>query len=296
MTADVEPFGTYALSAPRRWMQYFAGGTKPSGYGIARLRYSIFRRAVHWGRKRRPIDVEFFDGVRARLYIWDNTTDRLVYRAADYWDFSERSELAARVHAHDGAEPFVFLDIGANSGFYSLWLVAQARKLGKKIRVLAIEPDPINRERLAFNIAASDAADIVAVERLAVSDAKATGAIVSEGVDRGSNKLVSASDVTDRSQVVETDLLSNILAKHGIKRVDALKIDIEGGEMRALSPYFQSEPSESWPRFVVTEAHADNRAEIVGLFERHGFVVHTQGKVNFMFALPEEIRRKRANG
>ena len=39
----------------------------------------------------------------------------------------------------------------------------------------------------------------------------------------------------------------------GVARVDALKIDIEGFEDRALIPFFKEAPQSLWPRAVVIE-------------------------------------------
>lgn len=295
MTADAQPFGTYALSPARRWMKAFAG-QKPATYGLGRLRYSIFRRVVHWGRGNKPIDLEIFEGVRARLHIWDNTTDRLVYRAAEYWDLSEREALTSLLQKHQSSAPFVFVDIGANSGFYSLWVIAQARRLGRNVRVLSIEPDAINRARLLFNCKATDAAGSMTVEELAVSDTSATGAILPNADDRGSNKLAAATAATDRSQLVQTELLARILAKHGIMNIDALKIDIEGGEIRALAPLLTKEPRDIWPRFVIAEAHAEQRTELISLFKDCGYIVSSEGKLNCMFELPEEAAEAQKDG
>ena len=81
----------------------------------------------------RPLDVETL-GARMRLYPYNNV----------YFDEAERAFLAARVRPD-----FVFIDIGANVGGYTLFVAALA---GPRARVLAIEPQPEIFERLVYNI------------------------------------------------------------------------------------------------------------------------------------------------
>ena len=47
--------------------------------------------------------------------------------------------------------------------------------------------------------------------------------------------------------------LQRILEEAGVAKVDALKIDIEGFEDRALVPFFKEAPQALWPRAVVIE-------------------------------------------
>ena len=47
--------------------------------------------------------------------------------------------------------------------------------------------------------------------------------------------------------------LQRILDEAGVTRIDALKIDIEGFEDRALIAFFKEAPQTLWPRAVVIE-------------------------------------------
>jgi hypothetical protein len=47
--------------------------------------------------------------------------------------------------------------------------------------------------------------------------------------------------------------LQRVIEDAGVARVDALKIDIEGFEDRALIPFFKDAPQSLWPRVVVIE-------------------------------------------
>ena len=52
--------------------------------------------------------------------------------------------------------------------------------------------------------------------------------------------------------------LQRILEQAGVSHVDALKIDIEGYEDRALIPFFKDAPQALWPRAVVIEHLSKN--------------------------------------
>jgi FkbM family methyltransferase len=73
------------------------------------------------------------------------------------WDAEERAAIGRALDKADRTRPFVFGDGGANVGMYSLSTIAQARAKSWPIRVVAIEPDPVNLARLRDNLAASAA-------------------------------------------------------------------------------------------------------------------------------------------
>ena len=85
------------------------------------------------------------------------------------------------------ARPFVFVDIGANVGLFSLYVAATA----PAARILAIEPEPGNFARLAFNIAANPEVQITPLQ-LALGDAEGTAEIVLNARDRGGTRLAAA--------------------------------------------------------------------------------------------------------
>ncbi len=104
-----------------------------------------------------PVDISY-SGARFRLHPWDNITDaKMLLGSRD----RDRSELEAlREIVADGG---LFVDIGANIGFYSV--MAAAFGAG---RVIAIEPNPPACARLEFNIAANGFEDRVVTLPLAL--------------------------------------------------------------------------------------------------------------------------------
>jgi len=123
----------------------------------------------------------------------------------------------------------VFLDIGA---FHGLYTMIAARRTASTGRVIAFEPSPRDRRRLRLHAAMNRLAN-VEIEPYAVS----ASAGVSEFyvVRRGFTTMNSLRppatvDPVDRT-VAPTVGLDEYCARRAIRRVDFLKVDVEGGEL-----------------------------------------------------------------
>ena len=141
-----------------------------------------------------------------------------------------------------------FVDLGANVGTYALVL---ARHVGASGKVIAVEPHPVMHARLAFNRDAS-AADPVKLVAAAVGPADGELLIETDGDNLGASHVVSGAPSGSAIKVPSLRLM-RILDRGRVNSVDALKIDIEGFEDRALIPFFKEAPPSLWPRAVVIE-------------------------------------------
>jgi hypothetical protein len=107
---------------------------------IGLARGGLKKRLVHtWIKRFGPIlDIER-SGIKYRLGLNDNVTDRRILTSSKRYDRPEIEALAA------ACQNDVFVDLGANIGFYSLSLAYSGSN------VLAIEPNPAALERLRYN-------------------------------------------------------------------------------------------------------------------------------------------------
>jgi len=128
-------------------------------------------------------------------------------------------------HLSTGA---VFVDIGANIGYFSLMA---ASLVGERGRVLAFEPNPQNCNSLYLSAQASGFRNIelfpfAAAEKNAnfLYDNMASNGSISDITD---HSRVAGSRVIIRSVVIDEVL-------RDLDRVDVVKIDIEGAEFRAI--------------------------------------------------------------
>ncbi len=129
-----------------------------------------------------------------------------------------------------------FIDIGANSGYYSL-LAAQL--VSQQGRVFAFEPYPSNVEILKTNIAANGLENVV-VEELAISSRTGEANLYLSSINEGDHRIYEGRDDDfynagrERLAIgVRTTTLDRYLEGFA-SSVDFIKLDIQGAEYEAL--------------------------------------------------------------
>ena len=193
-----------------------------------------------------PLDVDY-QGASFRFYHQASATERGALLNPDY-NIEELDFL--RRHVPAGG---VFVDVGANVGTYAM---PMAHHVGENGTVIAIEPHPVTHARLAFNKSASrfTQAKLVAAA-CGASDGELM--IETDGDNLGASHIVTG-DASAKAIKVPSLRLLRILEEAGVSHVDALKIDIEGYEDRALMPFFGEAPQALWPRAIVIEHLSKN--------------------------------------
>ena len=144
------------------------------------------------------------------------------------WELAQLEELAALATAR---RIDCFLDIGANSGFYSIMFAI--KNLAE--RIIAFEPDPGNYARLIANLNANDLAGRIETVPLAIGDASSEvtlyeGAKWNRGESTISVPEQTPQQVQFRVRQVRFDDLYEIAGKAII-----VKMDVEGHEFHALT-------------------------------------------------------------
>jgi FkbM family methyltransferase len=197
---------------------------------------------------------------------------------------TELKELGADIdRAGQRQAPFVFVDIGANVGLFSLFVAAHA---GANARILAIEPEPGNFQRLSFNIAVNPNLP-VATFPMALSDDADGLAVELDRRDRGGTRTTkSATDATADAVRVPSQSLLQLLEAERVDAVDALKIDVEGFEDVVLGPFFQDAPARLLPRLIIIEdCRGSWKTDLVSAMAARGYAIATRSKLNFILRL-----------
>jgi FkbM family methyltransferase len=188
-----------------------------------------------------------------------------------YWAGLSRDDaailrLARAVLPRDG----VFLDVGANVGLHTL---ALARHVAEGGAVVAFEPHPINHRMLVHNLEQNQLRHVVA-ENLGLAETAATltGTANAGG---GNWSLASRGDYRFEVRLLRLD---DYLLDQPLPRVDVMKIDVEGAEVRVLRgarqtierfhPLIVFEVCPSWLAKMQTSV-AELFAELVG----HGYSI-----------------------
>lgn len=156
----------------------------------------------------------------------DDLVDQRIAREG-CWEPEQLDFIAGKI----GGRCFdLFLDIGANTGFYCML----AQNKGLAAEVIAFEPDPGNHARLTANIAANGLGEDIWVLDYALGD-RAGEAVLTEGSrwNRGESYLehaaMPAGATTHKVRTVRFDDEFKVKGK----RVYA-KMDVEGYEFRVI--------------------------------------------------------------
>jgi len=124
----------------------------------------------------------------------------------------------------------VFIDVGANDGYYTLFA---ARRVGPTGRVIAVEPSSRERAHLQRNLGRNGLENVQVVAAALGAEPGFVDLLLAHGVHAGHNTLGDfAHDdvVRASSERVQLETLDAVVARQGLSRVDMVKIDVEGGE------------------------------------------------------------------
>lgn len=226
------PFGVFAPSGLQRFMTAVA---KVPPLNRGHFRPWMARLILGAGRGRQDIR---FRGGAFRVHSHDHPIEygMMLYPA---YNGAELEFLLAGLPAGG-----VAVDLGANIGMYAIPLALKAGPDGK---VVAIDASEGFLAKLAFNASASGLANL-AIVNVAVGDRE--GAVRLERIDKNPG---TAEVREDAAGGIRMRPLAAILANLGHHRVDVMKVDIDGFEDRALTPFFDAAPDELLPRRVVIE-------------------------------------------
>jgi FkbM family methyltransferase len=170
------------------------------------------------------VDEEFDvvrDGLRWRLNPADFVqADVFWLGRKDHYDLYHLQRILQPGH--------VFLDVGANFGYYSVVL---ASRLNRQCVVHAFEPNPPTLTRLRRHVAINGLKDVVHIHDIALADQVGTAALATKEGNSGGTHVV-ASDAT--STLVQLTTLDAFCDEQRLTRLDAIKIDVEGFEERVL--------------------------------------------------------------
>ena len=258
------PFGEMK---PTRGLAFIASITRRLPVWIPRRVVYALRRLV---KRHLPdaVDAQVF-GQRMRLHPQDNLSENRVLFMPQHFDIEERAALSETLH-----DDFIFLDVGANAGVYSIYMASQ---LGTRGRIICVEPDPETRQRLEFNVAANGYDNVTIVPK-ALSDRTGSLRLFVDRENRGQNSLV---DSGGTPLDVDCTTLEQLLEDLQIKTPDAIKIDVEGAELSILRPFFESVSPSRFPALMILESmRRDGLSEAAQLALKNGYRLRKQAKMN----------------
>ncbi len=129
----------------------------------------------------------------------------------------------------------IVVDLGANIGYFTCLL---AKIVGEDGKVFAFEPDPRNLKLLRRNIQENDYNNVIIADK-AVSDVNGSCTLYSSQKKFGANRIFESKKNQTQDFIPiksETICLDDYFEKQNLlKKIDFIKIDIEGSEFRAFN-------------------------------------------------------------
>lgn len=239
---DVAAFAAKVLPAPVKGMLY---RIRP----LARWLRRLLNRAAPVGLSEIQVAAGDLAGFRLLLDLQSEK---------DYWlgTYEPALQMAIRTLIRPG---WVVYDVGANIGYVSLLL---ARAVGESGRVFAFEALPANLERLQRNLALNGMTQSVTVIPKAVTQAAGPVRFLVH-TSGGMGKVAGSAGRAEAYQaeiVVEGLSLDEFVYAHGNPPPQAVKMDIEGGEVLAL-PGMRRLLAEARP-LLLLELHGPQAARL----------------------------------
>lgn len=191
-----------------------------------------------------PVELDY-RGCRMMVHPSDNNTEFQIWRRGrTHEERAIRIILARLVQG-----PFLAYDIGANAGSFAVRFGHVAPE-GSLIR--AFEPNPIMHARLVHNLSLNRS-DLVSVHDCAIADE--TGEMdlcLPEFENFGQARLMTPFE-NGKNIRVQVRKLIEFAEMDAPRRIDFIKIDIEGYEDRAIIPLLDALPPEAYPRLLFFE-------------------------------------------
>ena len=244
--------------------------------GISR---GTIRRQIQkiWERLGYEVVDATIHGIKYRLNISENTTDAKILTTSKFYDLKEIDALECE--GYKSQKDKVFIDIGANTGHYSLSLAKRGFT-----KIIAIEPNPPTLELLNFNVSINDLDEIITIVPLCIGEGDKVPFYCGSGL--GTASVIRKNSDNTPPIYVETETLINILNKQNIIKIDSMKIDIEGFEDQALFPFFDEAPEKLWPRCIVIEPNSKSwKRDILKHLETLGYQRTDKTRGNIILTL-----------
>jgi FkbM family methyltransferase len=171
------------------------------------------------------------------------TLDATEFTTLEHYFGGLAYEAATTTHVAGHLAPGnVFVDIGANTGYFSMLAAARVGPTG---RVMAFEPNPDVFAQLQTHVVLNGFESRVTLAQMALSDAPDPAARFFVSQDRANSGLSSLTpmagmleggDLSEAHTIpVRVDTFDHWFASSGLGHVDLMKIDVEGAEARVVA-------------------------------------------------------------
>jgi len=182
----------------------------------------------------------------------------------------------------------VFIDIGANMGLYTQ-NIASLNSENKKIRIIAVDPNPINTFRLKENLKLlkkriPKILSLTKIKNCALGNkTKKMNFDFSNGLANG---LLTKKGNKEKIKV-KCKKLIDIINEEELNYITNLKIDIEGSEDLVLIPFFKNCKKKLYPKNIVLEhsSHKLWKKNLINFLNNIGYKEIFKNESNIILTL-----------
>lgn len=261
----MKAFGFYGLTTVERIGAFLARNTFAGRGSVRPLVERLF-----FASRNSPRDALIWDG-KAKLRLPPKSN--LKYLIIDNrYNKPERDYLRKAVREGD-----VIADVGANIGFYTLWLAALKVP---NTKIVAFEPNPSVYGSLVENVRINEFDNVLTINAaVGEKDGTVSFGVIEDAPSVGSIFAKGADQIT-----VQMRTIASVLKENGLAECNVIKIDVEGYEYQALMPYLEATPVAKWPRLLVIEQNhraSQWEGDLVNAILSKGYrvAVRTRGNV-----------------
>ncbi|MFI6084606.1 FkbM family methyltransferase [Streptomyces sp. NPDC051217] len=191
----------------------------------------------------------------------------------------------------------IFIDVGANIGYYS---VLASQLVGDGGRAVAIEASPAFHQKLQQQVRLNDCSNVRAVNGAVSDERKMLTFVLASSANMGANSIVPYDGPAESSFEIEALPLPEILTAAEIASARVIKIDVEGAEgpvVRGLAPLLDKLRPDAEITVEVTPDRmaqlGDSVEELLATMREHGFHVYRLANDYAPESYPAAIRGPR---
>ena len=234
-------FGTYYPTLFGKFLLLFINVGISRGR-LKKLFHDIWRKYL----SENPVDL-IYNGLKLRIRPFGNTIESNILFSSKTREKSELEFIKKFVDSNT-----LFLDIGANFGYYSLFVASFGAR-----KCIGFEPNPVLIERMNENIKLNKLTDKIVVAPFALGEKSKIVDLHISKFGLGSSSIIKNTSSLETIKVNQKPLKTALKELNEIK-ADIVKIDIEGFEDKVLFPYLSVLEKDNRPSLIIIE---DNSAD-----------------------------------
>ena len=193
-----------------------------------------------------PVDL-IYNGLKLRIRPFGNTIESNILFSSKTREKSELEFIKKFVDSKT-----LFLDIGANFGYYSLFVASFGAR-----KCIGFEPNPVLIERMNENIKLNKLTDKIVVAPFALGENSKIVDLHISKFGLGSSSIIKNTSSLETIKVNQKTLKKALKELNEIK-ADIVKIDIEGFEDKVLFPYLSSLEKNYLPSLIIIEDNSSD--------------------------------------